>query len=135
MENIYTIPLNEAFSVSDGCPFCRIREKLEKETLEYTLGAAMMEPSVRIEMNRLGFCREHFTKLAASKNKLSLALILESRLDSAIAESGGADISDEHSCFVCNRVNGTLERYIANAAYMHQSVEAFRSLFAGQEFF
>ena len=80
-EQIYTIPINEAFEQQDGCPLCRMKQKLERESLEYVMGAAMMDPDVRIRTNRLGFCRDHFDRMLAMKNRLSLALILESHLD------------------------------------------------------
>lgn len=28
-EQLYTIPINEAFEEYDGCPMCRLRRKLE----------------------------------------------------------------------------------------------------------
>ena len=80
-EKIFTIPINEAFDIRDGCPLCRMREKLEEQTLESALGAAMMEPAIRIEMNREGFCSPHLQAMYRKKNKLALGLILESRLD------------------------------------------------------
>jgi len=33
-EKIYTIPVNEAFEQTDGCPFCRLFRKLEDDELE-----------------------------------------------------------------------------------------------------
>ena len=39
-EKIYTIPINEAVESDSECPFCLIEKKLEKESIEYTLGAA-----------------------------------------------------------------------------------------------
>ncbi len=79
-EQIYTIPISEAFEQHDGCPLCRMKEKLERESLEYVMGAAMMDPDVRIRTNRLGFCRGHYDDMLAMKNRLSLALMLESHL-------------------------------------------------------
>ncbi len=80
-EQIYTIPINEAFEERGGCPLCRMRQKLERESLEYVMGAAMMDPDVRVRTNRLGFCRKHFDDMLSMKNRLSLALMLESHLD------------------------------------------------------
>ena len=40
----------------------------------------MMEPDVRVETNRLGFCAEHFNQILARGSRLSVALILESLL-------------------------------------------------------
>ena len=53
---------------------------LEDRLAEYITGAAMMEPDVRIETNRLGFCARHFDKITAVGSRLSVALILESHL-------------------------------------------------------
>ena len=80
-ERIFTIPINEAFDEKCGCPLCRMHDKLEEQTVDAALGAAMMEPAVRIEMNRESFCREHLQAMYRKKNKLALGLILESRLD------------------------------------------------------
>jgi len=132
METIYTIPINEAFDKADGCPFCRLVGKYEQDTLDYTLGAAMMEPNVRIEMNRLGFCRRHFGELAGRKNKLALALILETRLDEVIAKGSDALLD---SCFVCGTVRANEERYISNAVHMFAKDEQFRGKIAQQEYF
>ena len=79
-EQLYTIPINEAFDQYDGCPLCRLRAKLEQQSLTYIMGAAMMEPDIRIVTNKLGFCRDHFHKMLGMGNRLSLALMLESHL-------------------------------------------------------
>ena len=83
-ESIYTIPLNDIFEVEDGCPLCRMRRLLENRCVEYIMGAAMMEPDVRIETNRYGFCQEHFSVMLKQKNRLSLALMIETHLDELI---------------------------------------------------
>ena len=49
MEQIYTIPVNEAFEASAadpslGCPLCALYRKLEENELDLILGASMMEP-------------------------------------------------------------------------------------------
>ncbi|MFT3952216.1 MAG: DUF6062 family protein [Oscillospiraceae bacterium] len=76
-ESILTIPVNEVFEPKCGCPMCEMRDMLESRCIEYIMGAAMMEPDVRIETNKLGFCKEHFEMMRACKNRLSLALMLE----------------------------------------------------------
>ena len=63
-EDICSIPVNEVFEPKDGCPFCRMRDMLEDRMTTYITGAAMMEPDVRIETNRQGFCFEHFNQPA-----------------------------------------------------------------------
>ena len=154
-ETVYTIPINAAFDQHDGCPLCRMRDKLEEQTLDYTLGAAMMEPDVRIAMNRAGFCRGHLQALRQRKNKLALALILESHLDellkvleqpSAGAKRGlfskkndGNDAAEELSrfasgCFVCERISATEKRYAANTAWLWETDKAFREKVKSQSF-
>ena len=57
-EDICSIPISEIFEPKDGCPFCRMRDMLEDRMATYITGAAMMEPDVRVETNRLGFCHQ-----------------------------------------------------------------------------
>ncbi len=153
-EKIFTIPINEAFSEQDGCPLCRMREKLEDTTLGYVLGAAMMEPDVRIKMNETGFCADHAEKLRARKNKLSLALILQSHLDEvdklyetpAAEKKGlfssrqpspdGAEAAREmaDSCFVCKKVRSTERHYFSNIAYLWEKDPAFHEKMKSQPF-
>lgn len=80
-ETIYTIPINEAYDENCECPLCFLYSRLEKEAVEYALGAAMMEPDYRIESNKKGFCNKHFSMLFSSPNKLSLALVLDTHLE------------------------------------------------------
>ena len=79
-DSIYTIPISEVFEPKCGCPICQMRDTLEERSVEYIMGAAMMEPDVRMETNKKGFCSFHFNQMLRRKNRLSLALILESRL-------------------------------------------------------
>ena len=80
-EKIYTIPVNEAFDETDGCPLCTMVKKLEAGRVKYMLGPAMMEPDIRIKTNREGFCKRHYEMLFEQENKLSLALILQTHLE------------------------------------------------------
>lgn len=80
-EKIYTIPVNEAFDEADGCPLCAMIKKLEDSRVKYMLGPAMMEPDIRMETNRSGFCKRHYEMMFAQENKLSLALILQTHLE------------------------------------------------------
>lgn len=89
-EDICSIPISEIFEPKDGCPFCRMRDMLEDRMATYITGAAMMEPDVRVETNRLGFCHQHFEQILQRGSRLSVALILESLLDEA-----GKDILPE----------------------------------------
>ena len=80
-EDICTIPISEAFEENDGCPVCRMYRTVEERIIEYIMGAAMMEPDIRIETNKSGFCNHHYDKLLEHRGKLQLALILESHFE------------------------------------------------------
>ena len=79
-ESIYTIPISEVFEPKCGCPICRLHDMLESRCVEYIMGAAMMEPDIRMQTNEKGFCADHYKMMLAKQNRLSLALILESHL-------------------------------------------------------
>lgn len=143
MEQIYTIPVNEAFEASideGGCPFCRLAAQLERDETDLILGASMMEPDVRKKTNEMGFCAHHFESLFSAGKKLPLALILESHLaeiDSALADpgflpavSGAASMkklsSIASSCYVCARVENNFGKMIETAAYLWETDADFR---------
>ena len=155
-EKIFTIPINEAFDIQDGCPLCRMRDKLEEQTLDSALGAAMMEPAIRIEMNREGFCNTHLQAMYRKKNKLALGLILESRLDELTGLLDGpagrgkrglfgkkedkGDASEilaaqARSCYACKRIRNTEYRYCSNTAWLWDSDPSFREKLKTQPYF
>ena len=80
-ESILTIPISEILEPKEGCPICRMRDMLEQRTVEYIMGAAMMEPDVRQKTNELGFCHRHYGMMFTRKNRLGLGLILESHFE------------------------------------------------------
>ena len=86
-EQIYTIPVNEVYDTDCECPLCELEKKLEKETLDYALGAAMMEPEFRMESNEKGFCNHHYSMLFGMSNKLALSLVLDTHLVVLLDES------------------------------------------------
>ena len=80
-EHIDTIPLWEAFRENCECPLCRLHSLNETNYREYFMGASLMEPDVRVETNKKGFCGKHYQKMFPRKNRLGMALTLESHLD------------------------------------------------------
>jgi len=80
-EKIYTIPVSDAFAVDCECPMCVLEKKLEDESIEYALGASLMEPDKRQETNELGFCKAHFEAMYNKQvNRLGLALMIDTFL-------------------------------------------------------
>ena len=79
-EQIYTIPVNEAFDSGDECPFCYLERAAERGAINYAVGpeASYMESDVRALTNELGFCNHHLKSLYDFGNSLGNALILQS---------------------------------------------------------
>ena len=151
-EKIYTIPINEAFAEKCGCPLCRLYGISRDKALDYITGAAMMEPAVRTESNKLGFCREHLSYMLTSKKVLPVALMLESHMDEAAKkvyrESKGvltrafdpeklAEKAEKlsSSCFVCTRADREMDHYVRNTVYLWETELDFRTVYAAQEYF
>lgn len=145
-ESILTIPVSEILEPREGCPICRMRDMLEQRTVEYIMGAAMMEPDVRIETNRAGFCSAHFSQMLRCKNRLSLALMLQTHLDEVhkslfsrkkLFEPKNAKqkkLSEiNESCFVCEKVDWGMERLMRTFFEMYQSSDG-RKLLEEQEY-
>lgn len=144
-EKIYTIPVNEAFEHNDCCPICTIYKKLEDNEVDRNLGAAMMEPDVRIETNKAGFCARHFDMMFHSKNRLSLALMIESHLDEVnkktfstglpmLFKKGGADYIGSllDSCYICGRIDMYMIKMYESLFYLYHSESTFREKLRAQ---
>ncbi len=145
--DITNIPISDVFEPKEGCPICRLRDMLEKRVTEYITGAAMMEPDVREQTNRLGFCSTHFEMMLKQRNRLGVALILESHLaeldrrvfeglpligKSPARQKKAADKAHE-TCFTCEQVNWAMERMVANICRLYQTERDFRQLFEQQQ--
>jgi hypothetical protein len=87
-EQLYTIPLMDAFRAGDECPFCYIERNVEQNALDFVLGpeASYMQDHVRAETDKIGFCRKHYHKMFAYGETLANALILDTRMKTLIGE-------------------------------------------------
>lgn len=145
-DSILTIPISEILEPKDGCPICRMRDMLEQRTVEYIMGAAMMEPDVRIETNRAGFCHTHFQQMMKQKNRLSLALMLQTHLaevDNRLfsrkklfepKNARKAKLSQiNESCFVCEKVDWGMERLMKTFFEMFSN-DDIKKLLSEQEY-
>ena len=149
-EHIYTIPVTEAFAEhKDHCPFCALAEKLERDELDIILGASMMEPDVRSETNEKGFCERHYAKMFGMKNRLGLALMLESHLESLKKEIKTGNIFSrdiaaksvdrierlDNSCYVCDRIEDKISKMFTTAAYLFDEEKDFKANFKEVRYF
>ena len=145
-EHIYTIPVNEAFDLYSGCPVCSLYKKLEDTGLDTILGAAMMEPDIRIETNKKGFCGKHFDMMFNMKNRLGLALIIESHLSLNILrvlKGGLLNLSpkskklvrQKNSCYICDKIEHSLTKMLENTALLWEREKEFKEKLLNQPYF
>lgn len=158
-EQLYTIPLNDAFAANDECPFCFIERKVEQDLMDFTLGSgsSYMESDIRDKTDKAGFCRMHFQKMFQYGNTLGNAWILKTHylkmnqeLSSEIKhfKPVKAKLSDrlrksreynnsisawvaskQQSCFICDQYQETYARYLDTFFYMYKKDPAFVDTF------
>jgi len=157
-EQLYAIPVNDAFNADSECPVCLMYRSLEKAAIEFTLGPSYMEDDVRMETNRVGFCADHVKLLYEQQNRLGLALMLHTHTQNVIREAeklakkgrtkaGGLFKKSEESavgayfrqlgksCYICGRINNTFDRYIDTIFYLYRKEESFRNAFKNSKGF
>ena len=144
--DITNIPVAEVFEEGDGCPICRLRDTLEKRAVEYITGAAMMEPDIRIETNKKGFCLTHYRQVLGQRNRLSVALTMETRLEelekqiftgSFIGKAAKKQAKDAaaalSTCYVCQQMEDAMAKMLATVCRTWEGQREFRDLFEGQD--
>lgn len=136
MNHIHTIPVLDALREPKNCAFCVMVENLERTSVQFIMSPAYMEDDVRRETNRLGFCKRHLTAMYETQNRLGLALMLHTHLlyiNKKVDDLTKGDFvfawpgknkntplnrlqnylhTTDESCYVCDRVNNTFERYV-----------------------
>jgi len=144
-DNITTIPISELLEAKDGCPICRLRDEVERRTVEFILGGAVMEPEVRKVTNKQGFCHLHFQQMLGQKNKLAVALLLDSHLaecDGLLAPGGFLKKNAARSlplvreqtedCFVCRRVQWGMEHLLDTLVRLWQKEPEIKAAWESQ---
>lgn len=159
-EKLHTIPVNEAFGHDCECPVCYMRKELETKAIDFTMGPSYMEDDVRGETSKLGFCEKHVELLYKHQNRLGLALILKSHMDKTIKDieklaAGGISLQPsslfkkkknvsgivsyidelEKSCYICEMIDRTFERYIDTIFYLYRHEDEFRKKFKASKGF
>ena len=135
-EQLYTIPVNDAFAVDCECPVCSM------------------------ETNKIGFCTHHVKQLYKHQNRLGLALILHTHMQRTNRDLEDLLSSDKpvkkglfakktenaspvteyienlnHSCYICNRIDRIFARYLATIYHCYEHDEEFRRKFAASKGF
>lgn len=149
-EQLYTIPVNDAFDKDLECPLCAMRETLEASAIAYTMGPSYMEDDVRAQTDEKGFCNNHLKMLYNNQNRLGLALILDTHIEKINRDieqlmksqhklsskslfkkkTGALEINKyidklNSSCFICDRINTAFEHYIVTIFYLYKTDSAF----------
>lgn len=148
-EQLYTIPVNDAFDSDCECPLCQMYQTLEQNAIEYTMGPSYMEDDNRALTDAKGFCQHHIRCLYQEKNRLGLALILKTHTDKTIKDlknlsnhkptasgflkkSGtGSEVGKyvrnlENSCFICERIETTYQRYVNTIFHLWKKDTGFQ---------
>ena len=81
-----TIPVWDALKLDGECLFCALERHVELGEAERYLGASVMEPDTRVQVNEKGFCTRHHAMLFSMSNRLGHALMLESHTAETIRE-------------------------------------------------
>ena len=150
-EELYTIPVNDAFQTECECPVCAMRHVLERNSVEYAMGPSYMEDDIRMETDRMGFCQKHMQLIAEENNKLGLALVVKTHMDKVIKDVEKLSKKRERpkgmfkkavsnpvldylkelecSCFICKRIENSFHRYIATIFYLWKNDAEFRKTY------
>ena len=151
-EQLYTIPVNDAFNEPCECPLCKIYDKLEQESINFMLGPSYMEDDIRMETNKTGFCTKHIKQLYDRQNRLGIALMLHTHMKhtgehiekmakscnsskkSLFGKKEKSPLIDyikeiENSCYICNRIENVFDRYIKTVIHCYTHDDDFKKKF------
>ena len=151
-EQLYTIPVNDAFNEPCECPLCKIYDNLEQESIDFMLGPSYMEDDIRMETNKTGFCTKHIKQLYDRQNRLGIALMLHTHMKhtgehiekmakscnsskkSLFGKKEKSPLIDyikeiENSCYICNRIENVFDRYIKTVIHCYTHDDDFKKKF------
>ena len=146
-EQLYSIPVNDAFNEDCECPVCAMYKKLEEDAVDYTMGPSYMEDDTRAMTDESGFCDRHISMVYHKDNRLGMAWVMKTHFDKTINDikdklpkssakiprKGVTELPAikyldnlDKSCFVCDRINNFFSRYIDTIFYLWKSDQEFR---------
>lgn len=151
-EVLYDIPVNDIFDIPCECPVCAMKKKLEDDSVAFAMGPSYMEDDIRLTTDKIGFCKDHMQMMYDFENRLGLALILNTHMQNMMKDieklqkkghspSGGLFTKKtksalfeyteriSHSCFICDRIRDTFERYLITTLYLYEKDMDFRKKF------
>jgi hypothetical protein len=137
--------VHDAYQRGGECPLCDLEEAAEQTYLRSFQHSRVMEPSVRVQTNKEGFCADHHRKLYTGENKLGVGLVIHTRLQSVAAELDdilGKSVGKrgvpraaervralEESCFLCRMLGQDRQRYAFTILYLWARDPDFPAVF------
>ncbi|MCL2373384.1 MAG: DUF6062 family protein [Defluviitaleaceae bacterium] len=142
MDHIHTIPVLDALREPGCCAFCAMADKLEGDAIHFVMGPSYMEDDIRMETNKMGFCKRHLEAMYKHQNRLGLALMLHTHVrqvnddmykilkgrvpapffgrdpNSASTKLKNHLVATMDSCYVCRKVDSTFQRYFDTFMYL-----------------
>lgn len=150
-ETLYEIPVNDIFDHPGECPVCAMKKKLDEEEVAFAMGPSYMEDDIRLTTDKTGFCARHMQMMYDFENRPGLGLILRTHMQQIIRDveklqkkgrtSGGLFTKKTesalheytertaHSCFICQRIQDTFERYLVTTIYLYGKEDTFQDKF------
>ena len=146
-EKLYSIPVHDAFNEDCECPICAMFHKLENDAVDYVMGPSYMEDDTRAQTDEAGFCEKHIRMVYHKDNRLGMAWVMKTHFDKVIRDvekelpSGTAKLLKkgaaaspvvqyldklENNCYVCNRINQFVDRYVGTVFYLYKTEPEFR---------
>lgn len=147
-EKLYTIPINDALAVDCECPLCAMYSQLEEDALRNTMAGYMVEEQ-RMKSNQVGFCEKHMKMLLQRKDRLGVALMLDTHMETVMKHLEGCAVETvkkplfgkgksegnavttytekiSDSCFVCDKIESIFSQYLRTICYLYKKESDFR---------
>lgn len=138
-----TTTVREMLARGGECLLCDLEEKAEAQLIRYFLGNSVMQPQIRVKVNRSGFCAPHFQALYKAGNRLGLALITHTHLQETWKRvraeekglrkkrgkpSGLIRLLNNHknACLICERMEKAVRGYAFAITYLWDKDSQFR---------
>lgn len=152
MRKLEISKVHDAYARPGECPLCILEADAETTYLRSFQNSRVMEPNVRVQTNRTGFCPAHYRKLYEGENKLGLALVVHTRLQHVIAlvdtsldamaraadgrrpkqqlASAAVPIAAlRSSCFICGLLSADMQRYAFTVLYLWSRDTGFNAAY------
>ena len=137
-EELYMIPVNDAFDTDCECPVCSMYKSIESDAVNFTLGPSYMEDDIRMVTDKTGFCSAHADMLYKHHTHLKNTIENLEKLSKSPVKAPSLFKKNtspnkliqfvenvNSSCYVCSRINGTFDRYIATIFHLYKTDSEF----------